>query len=200
MSSVNKRKVQVPPTLSLDSFTYAAIPQVVKSTLDANPTLGESEREYLLTLLTECLKEALEKRLRSGERYDWNLMAVQTSAFIPPEQAFSVVERLLQNILEYTTTTSKKDIKTACNISDSSNLDAELRLARERVAATLPPPTKPPLISSTSKRVAPPKEKKVATAKFDPFDPSLKIPTQMEDSLRKRAIDYARNHAYNLYQ
>ena len=203
---MSKMKLTVPTGLSLQNFPYSSIPQVVKATLDANPTLGEHDRDYLLTLLTECLKEAVEKWHRSGDKYDWTSMAVQASAFVKAEVAFSLVESLLKGVLEQSK--SKKE---------GEDLEGELRRAREKVAATLkpklPPNTQAQRSTQHNTQQAPSvvhaqpirdrhsstKDKRPAS-KFDPFDPSVKVPSPMEESLRKRAMDYAREHAYNLYQ
>ena len=201
------KSLEIPPNFTLQkSFQLR---DIITQTLEnfskqeqskpSHPTgkarLVDNNTDILTSLILEWTTEAVNKYKRLGDACDWKVLCALVSAFVAGErQALSLVQDLINRLHMY-----REPEKTK---SDGGRIDIEkeIKVARERVEASLklksqPLPAPPKLqlpIEKPSRHnhhVAPQSSSSFGgKRKFDPFDPSQKVPQSMQDTLRRELL------------
>jgi hypothetical protein len=186
---------------TLESFSKQERSKPSQTTEKAR--LVDNNTDILTSLILEWTTEAVDKYKRLGDVCDWKVLCALTSAFVSGEQqALGLVQDLINRLHSF------KEPENDITERGGLDIEREIKVARERVEASLKlksqpiptPSSKPHLQSDKSSRPhaaqLPSSSSFGGRRKFDPFDPSQKIPPPMQETLRKRAVDYARDYFY----
>jgi hypothetical protein len=213
------KSLKIPPNFTLQKSFQ--LEEIIKQTLENFVNQEQQKKSsqppetarpvdhnfsILTSLILEWTSEAVDKYKNLGDACDWKVLCALVSAFFDGEQrALGLVQDLINRLHTYT---EPEKVKPDVGEEDL-NIEKEIRVARERVEASLkqkseskPIPSVPPKPHPTSTRPPrPPPSKSFSSSgggkrKFDSFDPSQKVPSPMQDVLRKRAVDYAREYFY----
>jgi hypothetical protein len=216
------KSLKIPPNFTLQKSFQ--LEEIIKQTLENFVSQEQQKKSsqpsetarpvdhnsiILTSLILEWTSEAVDKYKNLGDACDWKVLCALVSAFVEGEQqALGLVRDLINRLHTYREPEKvKPDVE-----EEDLNIEKEIRVARERVEASLkqksqskpipPVPSKPHPIPERPSRPQPSKSFSSSSGgggkrKFDSFDPSQKVPSPMQDVLRKRAVDYARDYFYH---